>query len=207
MRKTKIILVVDDMIENLTFLRSMLKDYFDVRLAKSGKIALTLLENLKVDLILLDIEMPGMSGFEFLRRLDTDDDSMNKKTPVIFVTSHADRDLINDAINSGAKDYILKPVNAELLFKKIENIIGLPETKTNPLEGNLKSLLNAVASANSEKIDDLLKDLNNVAVAKDDRIRSSIQEITKLLQVYEYEKGTTKINEFLHNLSLNRIAH
>ena len=203
MMHRKIILVVDDMSENLTLIRSMLKDHFDVRLAKSGKMALGLLANLKVDLILLDIEMPGMTGFEFLKRL-YDTDSLNKKTPVIFITSHADRDLINEAINAGAKDYLLKPVKTEALYKKIDDVIGMPEIKTNPLEGNLKSLLSAAASADSERIEDFLKELQRISLTRDERIRNSIDEIGKLMHAFEYERGITKINDLLHNLSLNR---
>ena len=203
MSTKKIILVVDDMPENLTLIRSLLKDYFDVRLAKSGKMALGLLENLKVDLILLDVEMPGMSGFEFLRQLD-DKDSLNRKTPVIFITSHGERDLINDAINAGAKDYLLKPINAEALFKKIDNVIGMPEIKTSPLEGNLKFLLSAAESGDSEQIESIVKVLLEITRSKDERIRNSMEDIAKLMYDFDYEKGIKKTNEFLHNLSLHR---
>ena len=55
MSDRKIILAVDDMPESLTIMRTLLQDYFDIRLAKTGKLALNLLENTKVDLIFLDI--------------------------------------------------------------------------------------------------------------------------------------------------------
>ena len=122
----KIILAVDDMPENLMLLGSLLEKYFDVRLAKSADMALNILGRIKVDLILLDIVMPEMSGFEFLNLLYSRN-SLNKKAPVIFITSHADLDVIGKAIKAGAKDYIVKPIIAETLYKKINAVIGIPE--------------------------------------------------------------------------------
>jgi DNA-binding response OmpR family regulator len=82
-----------------------------------------------VDLILLDIEMPGMSGFQFLEKMYQDHPD-NKKVPVIFVTSHTDSDIITHALNAGARDYIVKPIKSEVLLKKIAAIITLPMRKT-----------------------------------------------------------------------------
>jgi DNA-binding response OmpR family regulator len=86
-------------------------------LAKSGELALTILGNTRIDLILLDIEMPGLSGFEALehiRKLPN-----GEHVPVIFVTSHVSTDLIAKALKSGAKDYIMKPFEPEVLIRKV----------------------------------------------------------------------------------------
>ncbi|MDR0463658.1 MAG: response regulator, partial [Treponema sp.] len=66
MADKKIILAVDDMPENLMLLGSLLESYFDVRLAKSADMAMNVLNKTKVDLILLDIVMPEMLGFDFM---------------------------------------------------------------------------------------------------------------------------------------------
>jgi PleD family two-component response regulator len=117
MEDRKVILAVDDMSMNLRTIQVILDRQFNVRLAKSGEIALSILDSSKVDLILLDIEMPGMSGFEFfdvLKKLDR-----AKDVPVIFVTSHTSTELIAQATKAGAKDYVMKPFDPAVLQKKV----------------------------------------------------------------------------------------
>jgi putative two-component system response regulator len=113
----KIVLVVDDTSMYLRTVKLALEKYFDVRLAKSGEIALSILGTTKVDMILLDIEMPGMTGFETLEMLRRLPDAAD--TPVIFVTSHVTTALITAAMKKGAKDYIMKPFDPDLLLRKV----------------------------------------------------------------------------------------
>ena len=200
MAERKIILVVDDMSENLTLMRSMLEDYFDVRLAKSGRMALSLLEKIKVDLILLDIEMPSMSGFELIRRIklyETD----NKKTPIIFVTTHGDKDYIQEAVSAGAKDYLLKPVNAEALYKKIDAVIGMPSITANSLEGILQSLTFSINSGDSARAESLLAELGNAVKSKNEHFIQYAEDIKKFILAFDYEKALQKIDSFLYDLS------
>ena len=204
MANRKIILIVDDATETLTLLRSMLNDYFDVRVAKSAKMALGLLGNLHVDLILLDIEMPGMSGFEFLRQLK-ERKSTNKDTPVIIITSHSNKKFIDEAIGAGAKGYLLKPIKSDTLYEKIGTVIGMPESATNTMEEKLKMLLSAVGSGDSSQAESLTRELLVMARPREEQIRSSMEEIAKLILAFDYEKGLVKIQEFIHNLSLNRM--
>ena len=203
MSDKKIILAVDDMTENLTIMRSILEKHYDARLAKSAKMALELLNNTHVDLILLDIEMPGMTGFQFLEQLNRKD-SPNKDTPVIFVTSHADRDLINKAINAGAKDYIVKPVKAESLYKKINSVFDSSGSITNPLEENLNILINAAASGDSKRSEVLLKEILTITKPMGGDIHSSMTEIAKLILNFDYERGIRKIETLLHNVTLKK---
>jgi len=117
MVKRPIILVVDDAAANLTLCRGILGDEYDVRLAKSGKMALTALTQFRPDVILLDIEMPDMSGFDVMA-------AINKRTellhvPVIFVTSHATEQLVVKAVELGAFSYVVKPFDVDVLRTKI----------------------------------------------------------------------------------------
>ena len=203
MADRKIVLAVDDMPENLTLMRSILQDFFDIRLAKSGKMALDLLENLKVDLILLDIEMPGISGFEFLKRVKADD-SLNKKTPVIFVTAHAGLDYIHDAISAGAKDYVLKPVNAEALYKKIDAVVGMPDYRISSTEGNLRSLKTALAAGDSVRADTLFKELANLVNDQNVHQRQYAEDIGSLVLCFEYDKAIKKVEAFLDYLARSK---
>jgi CheY-like chemotaxis protein len=117
----KIILVVDDIIPSLNVIGKILEDDFDVCLAKSIEMASIMLKTNKVDLILLDIEMPEMSGFDYLKQLRQL--PQYRDIPVIFVTSYATREFLVQAMNSGAKDFIVKPVSPDSLKEKVHSIL------------------------------------------------------------------------------------
>ena len=118
MEDRKIVLVVDDSSANLQLCRGLLSNDYDVRLAKSGKMALDALARIRPDLILLDIEMPDMSGFEVMTEIKKNRDLDG--IPVIFVTSHASEKLVLKAREQGAVDYIVKPFVSDVLYKKID---------------------------------------------------------------------------------------
>jgi len=202
MTEKKIILAVDDMPENLMQLGSLLESYFDVRLARSADMAFNVLNRTKVDLILLDIVMPEMLGFDFLNLLRSGN-SINKKTPVIFVTSHADIEIIGRAIKAGAKDYIVKPIVAETLYKKINSVIGIPEHIPGIIEGNLQKLMASAYSANKTQAITIINEL--YALTKDlPHIHNPLTEIEKLINDFEYKEVINKINVIIQFLDLER---
>jgi len=202
MSEKKIILAVDDMPENLMQLGSLLESYFDVRLARSADMAFNVLNKIKVDLILLDIVMPEMLGFDFLSLLRSGN-SVNKKTPVIFVTSHADIEVIGRAIKAGAKDYIVKPIVAETLYRKIDSVIGLPEHIPGIIEGKLQKLMAAAYSANKTQADTLISEL--LVLTKDlPHIHNPLKEIEKIINDFEYKEVINKINVIIQFLDLEK---
>jgi len=111
------VLIVDDTPDNITLLSSLLKGKYNTKVATNGATALQIVAASPVDLILLDIMMPDMDGFETCRRLKADPHSKN--IPVLFLTakSLADDDVL--ARDVGAVGFLRKPVNPELLFKCI----------------------------------------------------------------------------------------
>ncbi|MDR2397746.1 MAG: response regulator [Spirochaetaceae bacterium] len=118
MGERKAILAIDDMSMNLRTIKVLLEKQFDVRLAKSGQMALSIVDCERVALILLDIEMPGMTGFEFIEALKGRPNAEN--VPIIFISSHASPELIKHASKYGnVKDYIIKPITPEVLEKKV----------------------------------------------------------------------------------------
>jgi PleD family two-component response regulator len=118
--KKQIILAVDDMPVNLAAIRDILQNDFDMRLSKSALSALRMLNTVQVDLILLDVEMPEMSGFEFLDNIKNNAEHPElKDIPVIFVTSHAAEDFMARAAAAGAAGYVVKPVTPQLLRDKV----------------------------------------------------------------------------------------
>lgn len=125
--KKKVVLAIDDVSMNLAIVKNLLSKHFDVRVAKSGELALFILGSVKVDLILLDIEMPGMSGFEFVDIMREIPDV--KDTPIIFVTSHATVEIIGRASQAGARDYVVKPIDQQVLLRKVFNALNVPMPK------------------------------------------------------------------------------
>jgi putative two-component system response regulator len=125
MMERKTVLAIDDIIPCLTMTKQILENHYNVYLAKCIDSAMVILKIAKIDLILLDIDMPGMSGLEFIQFLQ--DTSKYCDIPVIFMSSYATKDMFMKAIDAGAKDFLVKPVLPENLFEKIEAAFKKPD--------------------------------------------------------------------------------
>ena len=113
-----VILAVDDMPENRELISRLLsRAGHTVITAESGEEALELLETRGVDVVLLDLMMPGIGGSQVLRRMKEHDGL--RATPVIMISGRQDMDQIVACIQSGADDYLLKPFNPVLLQARI----------------------------------------------------------------------------------------
>jgi len=121
------ILAVDDNEGNLLLIQKILKNKYNVISCSSGDIALENVNKLKIDLILLDIMMSGMDGFELCQILKTD--HKTNEIPVIFLTARTDSESIVQGFNLGAVDYITKPFNKLELLAKVKNHIRLKLSK------------------------------------------------------------------------------
>ena len=111
----KCILVVDDDGMNLTRTRVILGKEYDVLLANSGIEALAVLRDKKVDMVLLDIDMPEMNGIETFERMK----EFAAGTPVIFLTASGLEDDVRSAIKLGAVNYLKKPFQPKELLKRV----------------------------------------------------------------------------------------
>jgi len=122
MERRKTILVVDDAAANLQVCKGLLSGEYAILLANSGKMALKALARVRPDIILLDIEMPDMTGFEVMDKIKKD--NKLQKIPVIFVTSHASETLVAKSVGQGAVDYIVKPFDPNILLAKVRNALN-----------------------------------------------------------------------------------
>jgi PleD family two-component response regulator len=114
----KVILVVDDDATNLRTLGELLRPEYRVRLASSGEDALRIAgSDPRPDLILLDVMMPVMDGYEVLRRLQADE--ATRAIPVVFVTALHDEDSEQRGFELGAADFIHKPIRAAVALSRI----------------------------------------------------------------------------------------
>ncbi|MBR2254006.1 MAG: response regulator [Prevotella sp.] len=116
-KKVKI-LVVDDIPLNVLLVKKMLQPLgFDTSEAEDGVVAMEKIEADKPDLILLDLMMPRMDGFEVLRRLRASDDT--KSIPVIILSALNSNDDVAKGISMGAEDYITKPIIMDRLQSSV----------------------------------------------------------------------------------------
>jgi len=120
----KKILVIDDTVSNLDILGNLLNNYYVID-ATNGDDALEILEDELVDLILLDIMMPDMDGYEVCTRLKSN--LITKDIPIIFITAKADEDSIEKAYEIGGIDYVTKPFKPKELLAKVKRELYLQD--------------------------------------------------------------------------------
>lgn len=118
----KTILVVDDSPIMLKVIREQLKEFYDVVIVTNGKLALKYLKENKVDMMLLDYDMPEMSGLDVLKAMKAD--TATRNIPAVFLTGVSDRAKIAQALALGPQGYLLKPIDKEKLFAMIHKCIG-----------------------------------------------------------------------------------
>ena len=122
--KRKIIIVVDDNNTNLVACKKILKPFYEVYPAPSASKMFKLMEHVTPDLILLDVEMPDINGYEAARMLKQK--ATFKEIPIIFLTTRDDPVSKKIGFNLGAVDYIPKPVVSDQLIERIGKLLSEP---------------------------------------------------------------------------------
>jgi signal transduction histidine kinase len=112
------ILVVDDTPTNLSILEEILEEDYLISIAQSGNQALSIIEKLMPDLVLLDVNMPGIDGFETCRKLKSQKETLN--LPVIFITARAEPEDVIQGFKEGGVDYITKPFNHSEVLARVQ---------------------------------------------------------------------------------------
>ena len=115
------VLVVDD----TAFMRSVIREIlssegFEVAEAENGKAALEIYENIRPDVVTLDIIMPGMDGIEVLKRLKEIDPNVR----VIMCTALGEEQILKRAIKMGAKGYVVKPFQPDKVVEEVKKVLG-----------------------------------------------------------------------------------
>src|SRR5262247_4227756 len=122
----KLVLIVDDTPTNVAVVSGVLKDSFKTKVATNGEKALAIAGAAeKPDLILLDVMMPGMDGFEVCRKLK--DNPATRDIPIIFLTAKTDEVDEEKGFDVGAVDYIHKPFSAPIVMARVRTQLALQE--------------------------------------------------------------------------------
>jgi len=187
--ETHAVLVVDDDPLNLSVMHTALNSAgYMTYAANSGYQALNMTSDIKPDLVLLDVVMPGIDSFEVCRRLKADPSTID--IPVIFITAHSSPDRMAEGYTLGAVDYLVKPVSmAELLVKvstqiQIKSFLAEQQAKLEQVEFNTKALNTPNLSYDS-------KGLLHYNLAADERYQGELQK--RLRQAKQIQADEIKI--------------
>lgn len=122
-----VVLIVDDTPDNIEVLRGVLKEEYKVKVAISGKKALEIIRKSAPDLILLDIMMPNMDGYQVCKILKGG--AATSKIPIIFVTAKGEISDERKGFEIGAVDYITKPISPALVLARVRTHLSLYNEK------------------------------------------------------------------------------
>lgn len=138
----KKVLFVDDDYNILNLLENfLLMKGFEVATAENGYFALKKLEEFKPDIVLLDIMMPRLDGYEVCAKIRDLQDSRLSRTPIIVLSALNHINDVKKAIAAGANDYIVKPINLQVLFEKINRYVSIDTVlKKDNVDENLLTL-------------------------------------------------------------------
>lgn len=187
------VLVVDDIVENIDVLTGILKADYHIKAATNGKTALKVAQKTLPDLILLDIMMPEMDGYEVCAALQKN--PVTKSIPVIFVTA---RDQVVDEVSgfeAGAVDYIGKPINPAITKARIKTHIALSDQKK-ALEIQVREKTKEIHDTRLE----IIRKLGRAAEYKDNDTGLHVERMSRYAYLIAKAYG---LNEHLSELLLN----
>jgi len=194
----KNILAIDDNLTTLTELRVILESTYEVYLAKDAEVAKKILHSATIDLILLDLEMPGMSGIDFL-------DAIHNNTsfyfiPIVIVSAHGTGDIILRAKKKGASDFIVKPCNPKTLLEKVASVLKIARKKISReiLARKLNILETACTANQGSRVMEIIAELGQVYC--DIAVDLELSEICTSAESGDYDETAKKISTLLKAL-------
>lgn len=183
MAKQKI-MVVDDNVPNLNVARKALEDEYEVFLTTSGEKALKGLPKILPDLILLDVEMPGMNGFEVIEEINKLGAPYDE-IPVIFLTAKDDLSSEYEGLDLGAVDYIIKPFPFSLLKKRVavHLRLAMQQKVINDYSSNLKHMVESQVETIKELQYAVVYSLGNMVERRDGTTGDHLIRTTEYLKI------------------------
>jgi len=181
-----LILIVDDVSTNIQLLGNFLrKANYSLAVAQNGKEALSIVNKKQPDLILLDVMMPEMDGYETIKNLKRDESTKN--IPVIFLTAKGDTEDIVAAFELGAVDYIMKPFQPQELLSRVKTQLELRNLQTN-LENEIKIRTEEVKKAHEKLVESHIEVINRLILAAEFRDKETGNHV-KRISYYSMELG------------------
>lgn len=157
------ILVVDDTPENIDVLRGILGADYSIKIATSGELALKVVAAQLPDLILLDVMMPGMDGYEVCRQLKTS--PLTSAIPIIFITAKAETGDEVQGFALGAADYLAKPVVPAIVKARVQTQLALRQARRELEEKNL------ILNDEKELLEDIVSRMHSASPFDGNKVR------------------------------------
>lgn len=182
MEKQHLILVIDDDLINLKRAQGILGGSYRIASAKTGMQALSYLEKNTPRLILLDINMPGMDGFEIFRRIRAMKDERKKRIPVIFLTVDTDAETETKCFEAGAADFVGKPFVAKVLISRVRRALEMELYHL-----HLEEMVQEQAKTITRIQDDIITGLANIIECRDGSTGMHVKKTQKYVELLTHE--------------------
>ena len=185
-QKKGTVLVVDDIPDNIDILKGVLSEEFVVKAVTSGEKALSVAESIQPDVILLDIMMPGMDGYEVCCRLKQME--ATREIPVIFVTALSEITNEEKGFEVGCVDYLTKPINPSLALARVRTHTALRRARLELQEWN--SNLKRKVISNATMIREKNEELREVIESTDNSTSTLISSFSNMLDIVDHHQFT-----------------
>src|SRR5262249_40114133 len=190
----KLVLIVDDTPTNVAVVSGVLKDSYRTKVATNGEKALAIANAPdKPDLILLDVMMPGMDGFEVCRRLK--DNPVTRDIPIVFLTAKTEEVDEENGFDDGAVDYLHKPFSAPIVLARVRTQLALQEALTEAKEARNQAdtLLHALLP---KKAADEIRSIGTVIPRRYENVAvlfCDVTHFTAYCDKHEAEEGVSRL--------------
>lgn len=201
--KVKILIVDDDKMSGELLQKRLEKRNFSVSFVESGQECLDFMNDNEIDLVLLDLIMPKMSGAEVLEKIRAKLDSF--KLPVIIVTAKDGTSDIVDSLKGGANDYLVKPVNIDVAAARINTQASLKSLFEKNIEsGQIETINKMVTTLNHEINNPLMIAYGNLSLAQ---AQSDMTKIDKALKALDRITEIVKKIENISEAGMGEVAY
>lgn len=203
------ILLIEDDNDVREFLLSELENYFDLKVASDGKAGIAMAKELDVDLIVSDVMMPGMNGFELTKRLKNSFETSH--IPIILLTALSTDENVLEGTESGADAYITKPFSPQLLMARILQLLNQREILRQKFGKEPQEIRSAMLSNEQDSL--FVKRLDSIVYSRLGEQDLSVDKVAGLLHLgrtifYKKVRGTTGYtpNEYIRVIRLRKAA-
>lgn len=203
------ILLIEDDNDVREFLLSELENCFDLRVASDGKAGIAMAKELDVDLIVSDVMMPGMNGFELTKRLKNSFETSH--IPIILLTALSTDENVLEGTESGADAYITKPFSPQLLMARILQLLNQREILRQKFGKEPQEIRSAMLSNEQDSL--FVKRLDSIVYSRLGEQDLSVDKVAGLLHLgrtifYKKVRGTTGYtpNEYIRVIRLRKAA-
>lgn len=203
------ILLIEDDNDVREFLLSELESCFDLKVASDGKVGIAMAKKLDVDLIVSDVMMPGMNGFELTKRLKNSFETSH--IPIILLTALSTDENVLEGTESGADAYITKPFSPQLLMARILQLLNQREILRQKFGKEPQEIRSAMLSNEQDSL--FVKRLDSIVYSRLGEQDLSVDKVAGLLHLgrtifYKKVRGTTGYtpNEYIRVIRLRKAA-